>query len=514
MHKLILTRVLTCSVGTGIVVTVPLMMALTLTDSPTVWAQNVSPQPNSRGELIPSITIRRPAQGATFAAAPSTADGWVHRNDGAQISNVKVLIHRDRGGSGRGYLGGDGQFHDVTPGNSGPYFRSAQLNPGGTWSVNINLPAGDIVGEYTLKAIATDADNRQASDANGFSIEANTNYTISGSVRNRDNSGASGVPVGARPTNSDAWQDTTTDSQGNYTLPNVTAGSWIVTVRDRISDPHDTTVTLTENSRYASASFFLGEATPSSAHTISGAVRTRDGRGVAGVPVGARPSNSSAWQDATTDAQGSYTISNVAAGEWIVTVRDRQSDPHDTTVTLTDSVPSASASFFLDTSGPLLNPHISQAASDALRAVGIAQNRVGQTVGNAEESANVHHASGTENGRSYGNAIDIEPASTHDDVVREIHALRMAGFAAWSRTVEIPTSNPHYHVVWAGSANRNEDQMQQIRSFVERDAGLSSEHWEPQPPITQEEAEAVRAAFERVNSAGSVNNYRRYEEAH
>ena len=509
MHTNISLRPLarfTSAFATALVIT-----GLILAAPSVVSAQsNTAPNSEPNAELFPAINIVRPATGRVYGSALTTANGYVHRQQGSNITAVKVVLHRDSGGSGRGYLDSSGQFQDVTSENSSSYYRPALINAEGTWSVALNLPAGDLEGRYTLRAVARNVAGLESGVSRGFSIEVG--YTISGSVRNRNNSGVSGVPVGARPSDGNTWQETTTDSQGSYTLPNLSAGSWVVTVRDRISDPHFTNVTLTQNVRYGSASFFIGGESPASPYTISGAVRTRDNRGVEGVPVGARPSNSSAWRTVNTDAQGSYTIADVTPGEWVVTVRDRISDPHDTTVTITNSVPFASASFFIGTSGPLIDG-MSQSGSDAFRRTGIPTTRITQTYGFAPASEGVHASSGRENGELYSNAIDLSlPSNNIDDIARELHTLRMAGFAAWYRTEEqFPRTGAHIHAIYGGASNWNLLQNQQLRSFGEGRVGLASSEWVDEIPITQDEIDAVVNLYASVNGPNALSQFRTYE---
>ncbi len=401
-----------------------LSAGLIVTNPSTAWAQETAAESDPNSEAIPAISIVKPASGKTYEVVITGANGYVHpQSGGAAISSVTVLIHRDSGGK-KGYLDGSGQFQDVSQGSSGSYYREAYVDKSkGTWSVNISFPSGDFEGKYTLKALVVDNAGKQNSATAGFNISDN-NHTVSGSVKTRDNKGVSGVPVGARPSDGDTWQTATTDDQGSYSLSNLASGSWVVTVRDRISDPHSTTVTLTGSSRYASASFFIS---------------------------------------------------------------DSQS---------------------------LIDSQLSQSASDALRAAGFTDNsRFGDIIDNAPDTRKPHYGTHQQSGSNpdYGNAIDIPvEAPTPAKRDAEIHALRMQGFAAWYRSTP---GNEHYHIVWAGSPTENLYNQEQIAAFNQRLDGYAHEATETNQPITDEEAKAVRDAFNRVPNQ-NISNFQPYSGTH
>lgn len=177
----------------------------------------------------------------------------------------------------------------------------------------------------------------------------------------------------------------------------------------------------------------------------------------------------------------------------------------------------ASAHFSIAVSEPLVNPQVSQAFSDGLRAAGFTDDsRFFEVINNDADWLRPHfgthqqsgvHADGT----PYGNAIDIMPvASTPAGREAEIHALRMQGIAAWYRSTP---GNEHYHIVGAMSSTRNSYNQEQIAAFNQRLNGYATEATETNQPISDDEARAVRNAFNSVPGQ-NIDDFRVYRGTH
>lgn len=164
-------------------------------------------------------------------------------------------------------------------------------------------------------------------------------------------------------------------------------------------------------------------------------------------------------------------------------------------------------------------------AGQALQRAGIDTLRVGRTLlltRNDRSSANTHGASAKVQGRWYANALDIAPAWSAASRRKEIHALRLAGFAAWSRGVGEPGgpagAGPHYHCVWAGAKSKLKDNKEQICSFVHGLKGLSkrgkTKGQMRDVTITRSEIAAVKKMYESVNGKNSLDGCSTYESRH
>ena len=151
-----------------------------------------------------------------------------------------------------------------------------------------------------------------------------TTGTISGQVTEAGSGAAlSGVAVSTQP----ATTSVTTDAQGNYTISNVSPASYTVTAAKSGYNSANTSVTVTAG-QASTANLVLSLSTG----TISGKVTDAyTGAALAGADVSTLPATTSV----TTDATGSYTISNVPAGSYTLTAAKSGYNSASTSVTVT-----------------------------------------------------------------------------------------------------------------------------------------------------------------------------------
>ncbi|MEZ5469812.1 MAG: carboxypeptidase regulatory-like domain-containing protein [Lysobacterales bacterium] len=131
-------------------------------------------------------------------------------------------------------------------------------------------------------------------------------YSISGQVTTSTGAAISGVTV------STGSASTTTDASGNYSIPNLVAGSYTLTPSRSGYTFSPTSRAVTIGSANVSGQNFTGTATVST-YSISGTVSASTGGGLAGVTV------STGSASATTNSSGAYTISNLANGTYTLT---------------------------------------------------------------------------------------------------------------------------------------------------------------------------------------------------
>ncbi len=197
---------------------------------------------------------------------------------------------------------GDYSAMSVDPSDDCTFWFTGQWNAAGTWSTRIGKFKFDQCGQvqplparaYLPLVVRNDLP---------------TTGTVSGRVTNAANS--QGIP-GAQVCVLSSSQCATANSQGNYSIANVPAGSQTVraTATGYASGQQNVTViaggTVTAN--------FALVAAPTTG-TVSGRVtRASNSQAISGAQVCVLSSN----QCATTNAQGNYSITNVAAGSQTV----------------------------------------------------------------------------------------------------------------------------------------------------------------------------------------------------
>ncbi|HTW93986.1 MAG TPA: carboxypeptidase-like regulatory domain-containing protein, partial [Tepidisphaeraceae bacterium] len=166
--------------------------------------------------------------------------------------------------------------------------------------------------------------------------------TVTGQITDTSGAGLSDAKVHLVSTSGGSALFATTDSSGDYTIDNVTDGSYVVKARDKGYVPN------------ASASFTVsdGDDTAPTVQltavvygTVTGQVTDANGNPLSDALVRLVPSSSNSSSTAgtmqmnflnnhgfglfaTTDANGDYTIDNVLAGTYTVTAHDQGYTPN------------------------------------------------------------------------------------------------------------------------------------------------------------------------------------------
>ena len=125
---------------------------------------------------------------------------------------------------------------------------------------------------------------------------------------------------------------------------------------------------------------------------------------------------------------------------------------------------------------PLLHYGLHPRASDALRAAGVAEWRITQTIGNAPASAGYHAQDGTANGHPYTAAVDLSVSGlTATQIHNLLERLAKVGYAAWYRRNGSDgwVGANHIHAVYANCMMKSQLRSQ-IRSWLVGRNGLVS----------------------------------------
>lgn len=125
---------------------------------------------------------------------------------------------------------------------------------------------------------------------------------------------------------------------------------------------------------------------------------------------------------------------------------------------------------------PLLHDGLHPRASDALRAAGVAEWRITQTIGNAPASAGYHAQDGTVNGHPYTAAVDLSVSGmTTTQIHNLLERLAKVGYAAWYRRNGSDgwVGANHIHAVYANCMMKSQLRSQ-IRSWLVGRNGLVS----------------------------------------
>jgi hypothetical protein len=117
--------------------------------------------------------------------------------------------------------------------------------------------------------------------------------------------------------------------------------------------------------------------------------------------------------------------------------------------------------------------------SDALVFLGITDDGITQTIGNAADSAGTHAQDGTADGHDYSAAVDLRVIGLSDAAIEQYIAdLAAVGYAGWYRQPGadgVPSDwSPHIHAVWVG-ASMKASLRDQVRSWVDGRNGLVSD---------------------------------------
>jgi len=125
---------------------------------------------------------------------------------------------------------------------------------------------------------------------------------------------------------------------------------------------------------------------------------------------------------------------------------------------------------------PLLHYGLHPRASDALRAAGVAEWRITQTIGNAPASAGYHAQDGTANGHPYTAAVDLSVSGmTTTQIHNLLERLAKVGYAGWYRRDGSDgwSGANHIHAVYANCKMKSQLRSQ-VRSWLVGRNGLVS----------------------------------------
>ena len=158
-----------------------------------------------------------------------------------------------------------------------------------------------------------------------------------------------------------------------------------------------------------------------------------------------------------------------------------------------------------DRAQPLLAAGLHPRASDALRAVGVSASRITQTVGDAPDSAGVHLADGTVNGKAYSAAVDLSTSGmTEPQIHNLLEKLGKVGYAAWYRKTGVDGWNgvKHIHGVYA-NCKMKEALRSQVRSWLVGRNGLLSNTLYQWHAFSTSARSTVQAKFAQSHSGTS-----------
>ncbi len=152
---------------------------------------------------------------------------------------------------------------------------------------------------------------------------SNMAESIKGKVRDANGNPVAGAQVTATNANNVAAPAVATDAQGDYTIPNLAAGAYTVSVQapgGGANPPPLANVNVAAGQATGNQNFQL-PAGAAQTGSIAGRVTNAQGAVVAGAQVTATAANNVAAPAVATDAQGDYTIPNLAAGAYTVSVQ-------------------------------------------------------------------------------------------------------------------------------------------------------------------------------------------------
>jgi hypothetical protein len=183
-----------------------------------------------------------------------------------------------------------------TSGRWGDYYQTVvdPVDDCTFWTIGMYRPSG---------SWATRARDFKFSNCGGTTP---TTYSISGQVTTSTGVGISGVTISTGSTS------TTTDTNGNYALSNLAAGSYTLTPSRSGYTFSPTSRSVSITSANVTGQNFTGTATVTT-YAVSGTITTSTGTAISGVSV----SNGSSTT--TTNSSGVYTFSGMANGTYTIT---------------------------------------------------------------------------------------------------------------------------------------------------------------------------------------------------
>ncbi|PDW04704.1 MSCRAMM family protein [Candidatus Viridilinea mediisalina] len=149
-------------------------------------------------------------------------------------------------------------------------------------------------------------------------------YTVSGRVAEANGTGVAGVTI------SDGTRSTTTDAEGAYALADVPTGHYTLTATHTLYSFNPATLAISVTDDLADQDFIATLLT----YDVSGRVAEANGAGVAGVTI------SDGTRSTTTDAQGTYTLSDLPIGSYtlVVSHTDYSFAPTSRTISVTTNL--------------------------------------------------------------------------------------------------------------------------------------------------------------------------------
>ncbi|MEN6301893.1 MAG: carboxypeptidase regulatory-like domain-containing protein [Armatimonadia bacterium] len=295
--------------------------------------------------LPPSVTE------ANFTGTETTSaiSGVIKDSTGLAISGATVSLYSGTSGT---------PTATTTTGTSGGYeFHGLAA---GSWTVKPTRTGAvfsPVYRTYTLPPSVT--------EANFTGSSAGATSTISGLVKTAAGAAVSGVSVGLYQ--GDALKaSTTTNAEGRYYFTGLGAGTYVVKPGQtgRTFDPVSRSVTAPPGT--TSANFTISEATS----TVSGVIKTAAGAAVSGVSVGLYQ-NDTLKASTTTNAEGRYYFTGLAAGTYVVTPAQtgRTFDPASRSVTAPPGT--TSANFTISEATSTISGVIKTAAGAAVSGVSV-----------------------------------------------------------------------------------------------------------------------------------------------
>jgi DNA/RNA endonuclease YhcR with UshA esterase domain len=184
----------------------------------------------------------------------------------------------------------------------------ALFTPIADTTVRATVPAGATSGKITLTATIAAIPTSATSSSDFIVIPT---YNISGRIATGANAGIPNVSVTRSGATTPAGANTAvTDSNGNYTILGVPAGSYTFTPTLAQYSFSPLTRSVVVNAAAVSGINFTGT---QATYTIRGHIANNSGTGMAGIIV-----TRSGGPNVTTDANGDYIFTNVVAGSYTI----------------------------------------------------------------------------------------------------------------------------------------------------------------------------------------------------
>jgi len=231
----------------------------------------------------------------------------------------------------------------------------AMTESDGTYTIN-----GLMSGTYHVEVHSDDGTTNYASEerivtvtageaVTGVDFNLTTGGSISGTV-NDSNGPVPNIRVECWRENGAGWGDAWTETDGSYTIPGLSTGTYHVEIRSSESDMNyaaeEQIVSVTAGEETSGVNFVL-----STGGSISGTVTDSNGP-VSDVRVEAHKEMGHGWGDAWTESDGTYTITGLTSGTYRVEVRsDYAAQPQ--MVTVNTGVDNPNVDFVLTTGGSI-----------------------------------------------------------------------------------------------------------------------------------------------------------------